>query len=191
MKIQVKHSLCSSNNPFNHQLFTSVFVQRSFWYVMCALPWWQKVLSILCQKQTCTKTECFLRNVNYSRRTKKGIIITAKKKVIKLRCSLEPTHLFIKHIISISLVYFLIYRMTKFLSHKKHIFSGIKSKCNTNQLSIWYLTKKAHIRQTKKAYQSLSPIKMGRNKKCVKKKFVYKYGWFICNVIFSLFIVLW
>ena len=57
-----------------------------------------------------------------------------------------------------------------FERYEVHSSLAIISKCNTNQLSIWYLPKKVHIRQTKKAYQSLSPIKMGRNKKCVKKK---------------------
>ena len=43
------------------------------------------------------------------------------------------------------------------------------SKCNTNQLSIWYLPKKVHIRQTKKAYQNRANGKQTRKKNILKE----------------------
>ena len=60
-----------------------------------------------------------------------------------------------------------------------------KTNSNVNQLSIGYFSQKKQTLSTKKAYQSLSPIKMGRNKKCVKKKFCLQI-WMVWYTLFYL-----
>ena len=110
------------------------------------------------EQKPCVFEECQLQLKN-----KKGIIITGKKSC-QINRSLNEAYIIISfQYCNISL---------RKIRCRYEIYPNLTmlSKCNSNQLSIWYLPKKVHIRQTKKAYQSLSPIKMGRNKKCVKKK---------------------
>ena len=121
-------------------------------------------------QKPCVFEECQLQQKN-----KKGIIITAKKSY-QINRSLNEVYTII------SFQHCIIPLRKTSCRYKEYTSLVMIPKCNTNQLSIWYLPKKVHIRQTKKAYQSLSPIKMGRNKKCVKKK--------VCLQIWMVYIIL-